>query len=283
MDSTLLTVVGQPKRRPRRGTAASSAASRACPRGFQRRRLFAGDVCARAAVDDELNRRPTWQLLPSTQARRLHRAPSHSATARGIRRGYRCSRPSRASRSRRSARLRSARAGVAMISRSLNLPGPFVGVETRELGRPGLLLLRHERPLQTCRKPGAAAAAQPGSFTASMIASWPSCHQLGGLVPIAARLRRLQPRRLEAVEVGEDAVLVGERMSSASMAHRAIPSRAATRKSDHGERRSRRCTTILESMPVEELATARTISDACAMMIAPMIDLDERRAPGEQL
>ena len=36
-------------------------------------------------------------------------------------------------------------------------------------------------------------------------------HQLLGVVPVAARLRRLQARRLEAVEVGEDAVLVRER------------------------------------------------------------------------
>src|SRR3546814_12588251 len=35
-------------------------------------------------------------------------------------------------------------------------------------------------------------------------------HQILGLVPIAARLRGLEVPRLESVEIGEDAILVGE-------------------------------------------------------------------------
>ena len=98
-----------------------------------------------------------------------------------------------------------------MISRSLHDPGlGFVGVDDQEVGPAGLGLLGHEAPLHAGREARAAAPAQADALISSMIGSWPRVEQRLGIVPIAALARRLQVPRLKAVDVGEDAVLVGE-------------------------------------------------------------------------
>ena len=98
-----------------------------------------------------------------------------------------------------------------MISRSLHEPGSdSSALMTRKLGRPGLRLLGHEAPLHAGREARAAAAAQARCLDHLDDRVLAERHQRLGVVPVAARLRRLQAPGLEAVEVGEDAVLVGE-------------------------------------------------------------------------
>src|SRR6185503_13156141 len=69
----------------------------------------------------------------------------------------------------------------------------------------------HEAPLHPGRETRAAAAAKPRRLDRVDDRVLPDLHQLGGLVPITALLRRLQVWRLEAIDVREDAVLVRQR------------------------------------------------------------------------
>src|SRR6516165_987054 len=91
------------------------------------------------------------------------------------------------------------------------LAGPrltFIGIDA-EIGRM-VALFRHERPFQPGREAGAAAAAQPGflNLLDDPVASLED--QLFGPVPIAASPRTHEPPIVEAIEVGENAILVGE-------------------------------------------------------------------------
>ena len=84
----------------------------------------------------------------------------------------------------------------------------FVGIDD-EVMRPPVRLLRHERPFQAGRKAGPAAPAQARLLhllddpVAALVDEEP------GSVPGAAPARGGQARRMEAVEVGEDAIAVG--------------------------------------------------------------------------
>ena len=85
----------------------------------------------------------------------------------------------------------------------------LVGVH-HEVVRPPVRLLRHEGPLHAGREAGAAAAAQPGLLHLVDDPVAALGDELRRAVPVAAPARRLQPPVVQAVEVGEDAVLVGE-------------------------------------------------------------------------
>ena len=85
----------------------------------------------------------------------------------------------------------------------------LVGVDD-EIVRTLLHFLRHEGPFQAGREAGAAAAAQAGLLHLVDDPFRAELENLLGAVPIAARLRAFEARVLEAVEIGEDAVLVGE-------------------------------------------------------------------------
>ena len=118
-----------------------------------------------------------------------------------------------------------------MISRSLQLPGSdSSALMTRKLGLPGLGLLGHEAPLHAGREAGAAAAAQARRLDHVDDRVLADGHQFLGIVPVAARLRRLQVRRLEAVDVGEDAVLVLQRRGRAHQ-----PSPPLRQEIEHGD------------------------------------------------
>src|SRR3546814_9575537 len=67
-----------------------------------------------------------------------------------------------------------------------------------------------EAPLQTGREARAAAAAQARRFYFLDVRVLAACHQILGLVPIAARLRGFQGPGLKPIEVGKDAILVVE-------------------------------------------------------------------------
>ena len=98
-----------------------------------------------------------------------------------------------------------------MISRSLQLPGSdSSALMTRKLGRSGLGSLGMKPHLVPVGKPAPPRPRRPEAFITSMILSCPSVEQRLGVVPIPARARGVEPPRLEAVEVGEDAVLVSE-------------------------------------------------------------------------
>ena len=93
----------------------------------------------------------------------------------------------------------------------------LVGVDD-EVVRAPVRLLGHERPLEAGREAGAAAAAQARLL--HLVDDPVAAHleQELGAVPGAALLRGLQARRVQAVEVGEDAILIGEHVSSPSSA-----------------------------------------------------------------
>ena len=85
----------------------------------------------------------------------------------------------------------------------------LVGVD-HEIVRPVLHFLGHERPLQAGREARAAAAAQAGLLHLVDDPVAALVEDRLGVVPGAALARALEPPVVEAVEVGEDAVLVGE-------------------------------------------------------------------------
>src|SRR5215467_9616586 len=85
----------------------------------------------------------------------------------------------------------------------------LIGVD-REIMRAAVGLLGHERPFQAGRKTGSAAATQPRSLH---LIDDPIAALLEddlGAVPGATRARPLEAPVVEAVEIGEDAVLVLE-------------------------------------------------------------------------
>ena len=85
----------------------------------------------------------------------------------------------------------------------------FVGVDD-QIMRPFLHFLRHEGPFEAGRKARAAAAAQTGFFDHIHDGFGAEFENLLGAVPVAARACAREPGIAEAVEIGEDAVAVGE-------------------------------------------------------------------------
>ncbi len=86
----------------------------------------------------------------------------------------------------------------------------FIRVDDEEARTAILAFLRHEAPLHTGRKARATTAAQARRLDALDDIVLADFHQLLGIVPIAALHRRLDAPILEAIDVGEDAVLVGK-------------------------------------------------------------------------
>ena len=86
----------------------------------------------------------------------------------------------------------------------------LVGIDD-EIARPPVSgLLGHERPLEPGREARAAAAAQPRGLHLLDDPVAALLEELLGAVPLSARHGALQPPVVEAVEIGEDAVLVGK-------------------------------------------------------------------------
>ena len=89
----------------------------------------------------------------------------------------------------------------------------LVGVDD-EVVRPPVRLLRHERPFQAGREAGAAAAAQARLLHLVDDPVAALVEEELGFVPGPAPARGLEARRVEAVEVGEDAVAVVQHRSA---------------------------------------------------------------------
>ena len=85
----------------------------------------------------------------------------------------------------------------------------LVGID-HEIARPAVRLLRHERPFQPGRKSRAAAAAQARGLHLVDDRVAALFHDRLGAVPGAARARAVEAPIVMAVEIFEDAVLVGE-------------------------------------------------------------------------
>ncbi len=86
----------------------------------------------------------------------------------------------------------------------------FVGVDD-QIARPiRVRRLRHEAPLHAGREPRAAATAQAAGLHRVDQPIGANAHQILGVGPIAACARSFKVPRLEAIEVGEDAILVGQ-------------------------------------------------------------------------
>ena len=99
-----------------------------------------------------------------------------------------------------------------MMSRSLQVPGSeFIGVDHEEM-RAFLHLLRHKRPLQSGRKSRSTPTPQP-----RFLENIDDCFRTFFenclcAVPRSALSRRIESPILKTVEVGENAVLVGEHL-----------------------------------------------------------------------
>ncbi|GJD83145.1 hypothetical protein HPGCJGGD_1008 [Methylobacterium haplocladii] len=117
----------------------------------------------------------------------------------------------------------------------------FVGIDD-EIVRPPVRLLRHERPLQAGREAGATAAAQAGALHLVDDPVPTHVEQELGAVPSAALLRRVEIGRVQAVEVGEDAILIGEHglLLSPSSQRARPPGRPSSRGRSGPGRRDRR-------------------------------------------
>jgi hypothetical protein len=86
----------------------------------------------------------------------------------------------------------------------------FIGVYDKEVRPIGLRLLGHERPFGAGREPCPAAATQTRRLHHVDDRVLAERHQILGVVPIAAHDSRVDIPRLETVDVGKDAVLIGE-------------------------------------------------------------------------
>ena len=226
--STLLTVdraAIEPDRRP--GTAASAAAGPSCPRGFRaapspRRRYRRRRRDAGRGRNRSPSRRRSCR---SGRPRRPRRSrPAGDSPRCRTRRGYRCSRRRAHADAGEQAALDQLVRIVAEDVAVLAGAGlAFVGVDD-EIARP-VACLRHERPFETGRETGAAAAAQPRILTSSTIQSRPL--RISSLVPSQSPRARAPARRqvVLAVEIGEDAVLVSAALT------------CSPRNSGRGERR----------------------------------------------
>ena len=95
----------------------------------------------------------------------------------------------------------------------------FIGIDHQK-ARPRIALavlrrfLGHERPFQTGRETRPAATAQAAGlhFLDDLVIA--ALDDVGGLVPVTALLRCLQVPRLEAVDIGEDPVLVLQKIKT---------------------------------------------------------------------
>ena len=86
----------------------------------------------------------------------------------------------------------------------------LVGVDDKIVRSLGIDVLGHERPFQTGRKAGAAAAAHARGLHLGDYPIAPLVDDRFGIVPRAARPRAREAAVAEAVEVGENAILVLE-------------------------------------------------------------------------
>src|SRR6478752_3397773 len=86
----------------------------------------------------------------------------------------------------------------------------LVRIDDQEIGFSRLGLLRHEAPLHAGREAGAAAPAQARRLHLVDDRVLTDGEQPLGVVPVATGARCLQPRLLEAIDIGKDAVLVRE-------------------------------------------------------------------------
>src|SRR6476661_2698820 len=102
----------------------------------------------------------------------------------------------------------------------------LIGVDDQEVGFAGLGLLGHEAPLHAGRETGTAAASQARRLDLLDDRVLADGEQAFGVVPVAAGARGLQPRLLETVDVGKDAVLVRKRPG---VAHQKAPDERAMR------------------------------------------------------
>ena len=98
------------------------------------------------------------------------------------------------------------------------LAGPrlgFVGID-HEVVRTPIRLLGHEGPFQARREAGTAAPAQPGRL--HLVDDPVAAHfqQELGAVPRAALPGLFQTGRMQTVQIGEDAILIGEHVRSPS-------------------------------------------------------------------
>ncbi len=90
----------------------------------------------------------------------------------------------------------------------------FIRVDD-EIVRAFLHFLRHERPFHAGREARAAAATQAGFLHLVHDGIDAALEDLLGAIPAAARHRAFEANVLEAVEIGEDAVFVGEHQVAA--------------------------------------------------------------------
>ncbi len=92
----------------------------------------------------------------------------------------------------------------------------FVGIDD-QIMRATVALLRHERPLETCREASAATATQARRFHLVDDPVTALFDQTLGVVPMAARHGTLQGLILEAVNIGEDAIFISQHVSPVSV------------------------------------------------------------------
>ena len=86
----------------------------------------------------------------------------------------------------------------------------FVGIDDQEAGPPVLVFLGHEGPLHPGGEARTAATAKAAGLHVVDDRILPLGEQRFGIVPVATRLRGLQAPVLKPVEVGENAVLIGQ-------------------------------------------------------------------------
>ena len=90
----------------------------------------------------------------------------------------------------------------------------LIGIDDEKAGTTVLGFLGHERPFETSREACPAATAQARRLHLLDDLVLPALDQRLGIIPITARFRRLQAPILEAVDIGENPVLVGEKVKT---------------------------------------------------------------------
>ena len=90
----------------------------------------------------------------------------------------------------------------------------FVGVDDEKARTSVFALFWHERPFEAGREASTTTTTKTGSLHFLDDIVMPARDQRLGVIPVATLLRRFQAPVLKAIQIGEDAVLIGKHQNA---------------------------------------------------------------------
>ncbi len=179
---------------------------------FKHRGFFAADICARAAMDEDVKIIARFAGIFADQARCISLGNCGLQHLGFIDKFAANVDIGRARAHRKASDQRAFDQLVRIVADDLAVFAAagfgFIGVDDKEIGAFGRRRLGHEAPLHPRRETSPAAPAQARCLDLVDNRIIANGEQSLGLIPIAAFLRSFQVPRLKAMDVGEDAVFV---------------------------------------------------------------------------